>query len=349
MVQTLTRCRSCGLPKPLVDMVVWQPGGTMAFKRLTAVRLAVIDKSFYDRLYESLLQRGTQGEERVFESQKKAVRYVSGKILRGVKARIIRYSVVMKRALETMERYSLLFGMGRIEVERIKIEAGGSILLKMPFDRYLLSAGIVGVLEQIEGRAYTHTMSQMGENTFKLSIEIREDDDYRKEDFETIDLLAPVETGGKGLERCQLCGAPSALDSYIWDEIYGVIEDTRGGRRLAFVPCFTLTALKKAAGYSEQEVAEVMENAAYSSTLEQLGNGDGNVDREELAGELEVKGWGQAAINTDDEGAWKVIVWNPLDISLLTGWLRAVFCYEIKREPRISVAEEADSVEFTLE
>ena len=349
MVQTLTRCRSCGLPKSLVEMVEWQPGGTMAFKRFTAVRLALIDEGFYDRMYGALSQRESQGDGGVFESQRKAARYVSGKVLKGLKSRVIRYSVVMKRALETMERYSLLFGMGRIEVERIKIEAGGSILLKMPFNRYLLSAGIIGVLEQIEGRAYTHTMSQMGEDVFRLDLDIREDDDYREEDLETIDLLAPVATGEKGLERCQQCGAPSALASYDWDEIYGVIEDSRYGGRLGFVPCFTLTAVKKTAGYCEKEVADVMEDAAYSSTMEKLGGGKGDIVVEELIGELAVKGWGQAALFADDEEAWKVTVNNPLDISLLAGWLRAVFFFSTEREPRISVTEMADSAEFTLE
>jgi hypothetical protein len=329
-------------------MVEWLPGGTMAFKRLTSVRLAIIDQQFYHRLYEALT-REPPGEDRMFESQRKATRYVSGTVLKGVKARIIRYSVVMKRALETMERYSLLFGMGRIEVERIKIEAGGSILLKMPFDRYLLSAGITGVLEQIEGRAYTHQLSEIEDDTFKLDLDACEDDDYREVDFESMGLLAPVTAGGEGLSRCKQCGAPSALDSYNWDEIYGVIEDVRWGRRLAFVPCFTLTAVRKAAGYSEQEVAEAIEKSAYSSTLEQIEGGEGPSGIEELVDELPVKGWGKVTALETGEVNWKVMVFNPVDVSIIAGWLRAVYLSEMNSEPRISAMEVDDSVEYLLE
>lgn len=349
MVQTLSRCRSCGLPKPLVEMVEWLPGGTMAFKRLKALRLAAIDKDLYDRLYGALSQQGLQENGLLFESQKKATRYIAGKVLKGVKARVIRYSVVMKRALETMERYSLLLGMGRIEVERIKIEAGGSLLLKMPFNLYLLSAGIMGVLEQIEGRAYSHRLAQIGEETFKLIMDVCEDDDYDEGDFEGMDLLSSVATGGDGLERCQQCGAPSALDYYNWDEIYGVIEDRRRGRRIALVPCYMLAAVKKASRYSENEVAEIMENAAYSSNLEQLKSGEEHAGIEDLVNELPLKGWGQATAYDAEEGTWKVTVTNPLDVSLITGWMRAIYFFEMNREPRISVKEEGYTAGFVLE
>ena len=349
MVQTLSRCRSCGLPKPLVEMVEWLPGGTVAFKRLKAVRLAVIEKDLYDRLYEAFSQQGHQGNGMVFESQKEATRYIAGKVLKGAKARIIRYSVVMKRALETMERYSLLLGMGRIEVERIKIEAGGSLLLKMPFNRYLLSAGIMGVLEQIEGRAYTHRLQQMEEEVFRLTMDVCEDDDYEVGDFEWMDLLSSEATGGDELERCRQCGAPSSMDSYNWDEIYGVIEDTRQGRRLAFIPCYTLAALKKTAGYKENEVAEIMENASYSCTLEHIKDAEYAAGIEELINGLPVKGWGQAAAFVDEEETWRVTVINPLDVSLITGWLRALYFFEMNREPRISVTEEKLTAGFVLE
>jgi hypothetical protein len=285
----------------------------------------------------------------VFESQKKATRYVAGKVLKGAKARIIRYSVVMKRALETMERYSLLLGMGRIEVERIKIEAGGSLLLKMPFNRYLLSAGIMGVLEQIEDRAYTHQLSQMEEEAFRLNMDVCEDDDYEIGDFEWLDLLSSSAEGGDELERCRQCGAPSYLDSYKWDEIYGVIEDTRQGRRMAFIPSYTLEALKRAAGYNENDVAEIMENASYSSTLEQLKNEEDTAGIEELIDGLPVKGWGQAGNFDTEAETWRVTVINPLDVSLITGWLRALYLFEMKREPRISVAEEELKAGFLLE
>jgi hypothetical protein len=313
------------------------------------VRLAVIDKDLYDRLYRAFSQRESPGNGLVFENQKKATRYIAGKVLKGAKARIIRYSVVMKRALETMERYSLMLGMGRIEVERIKIEAGGSLLLKMPFNRYLLSAGIMGVLEQIEGRAYTHRLSQMEEETFKLIMDVCEDDDYEEGDFEWIHLLSPSTTGGDHLERCEQCGAPSSLDSYDWDEIYGVIKDTRQGRRLAFIPCYTLAALKKTAGYKPNEVAEIMENASYSSTLEQLKNAEDPAGIEELIDRLPVKGWGQADALAAEEEAWRVTVINPLDVSLITGWLRALYYFEMNREPRISVTEEELTAGFVLE
>jgi hypothetical protein len=349
LVQTLSRCRSCGLPTPLVEMVEWLPGGTVAFKRLKAVRLTVIDKDLYDRLYGALSQQGSQENGPGFERQKKATRYIAGKVLKGVKARVIRYSVVMKRALETMERYSLLLGMGRIEVERIKIEAGGSLLLKMPFNRYLLSAGIMGVLEQIEGRAYTHRLSQMGEETFKLIMDVCEDDDYDEGDFEGMDLLSPAAPGEDELERCRQCGAPSALDSCNWDEIYGVIEDTRRDRRLAFIPCYMLAALKKAVGYSEKEVAEIMENASYSSTLEQLKSGEVPAGIEELLDGLPVKGWGQATAYDFEEGTWRVTVINPMDVSIITGWLRALYFFEMNREPRISLTEEGLMAGFVLE
>lgn len=349
MVQTLRRCSSCGLPKSLVEKVEWLPGGTVALKRLKAVRLAVIDKSLYDRLHAGLSQQASQGDILIFGSQKKATRYVAGKAMKGVKARIVRYGMVMKRVLETMERYSLLLGMGRIEVERIKIEAGGSLLLKMPFNAHLLSAGITGVLEQVEGRAYAYSLSQTSEESFKLVIDACEDDDYQEEDFEGMGLLYPEATGGDGLERCRQCGAPSSLGSYNWDEIYGVIEDTNRGKRLAFMPRYMLDAAKKSAAYDGKKVAGILEDAAYSSAMEELENGEYYAGIEELVHEFAVKGWGQATALCVDGGTWRLTMANPLDVSLIAGWLRAFYFSRVNREPRSSVTEGDFRAEILLE
>jgi hypothetical protein len=128
-----------------------------------------------------------------------------------------------------------------------------------------------------------------------------------------------------------------------------VIEDTSQSKRVAFIPCYTLAALKKTAGYNENEVAEIMENASYSSTLEQLKKAEDPDRIEGLVDGLPVKGWGQAGAFDIEEETWRVTVINPLDVSLITGWLRALYFFEMNRKPRISVTEEELTAGFVLE
>jgi hypothetical protein len=91
-----------------------------------------------------------------------------------------------------------------------------------------------------------------------------------------------------------------------------------------------------------------MEDAAYSNTMEKLESMKGRVELEGLMHGLASRGWGRIASFDSGEAAWRLEVLNPLDVSLITGWLRAIYCFKNRKQPRISFEEEGAAARFIL-
>lgn len=361
MVQSLARCRSCGLPGMLSENVDWPSNGTMLLKRFKGMRMAMLDAAAMDRLYEGITAE--EGPETFYRMEKGATRFMAGRYLSGLKGKVSRYGVIKKRVLEGMEELSLLLGMGRIEMERFTPAQGGSMLLRKPINVQLLTAGITGVLEEMDRCLYRPGHESQGENTFRLRLDAAEGGDYDRDFFKGRPLGSPAIANGGKLGRCNTCGLPSALRGFRWDEIYGVVEAGAAHRRLALLPLYTLAVMGVMAyGRKGYGTRGLIEEAVYSSTLERLEGGEsdaydgenpgtlkGGIPAEGTWDALQVRGWGVASGFQAEGKGWRVTVTNPVDVNLLAGWLEALYTFAREREPRISVAEEPSRVNYLLE
>lgn len=361
MVQTLVRCGSCGLPGKLAENLEWSSDGVIISRQPAGVRLAMLDVETMDRLYHGLIAEGLRD---FYLNEKGATRYLVGELFSGLIGEISRYDNIKKRVLKTMEDFSLLLGMGRIEVERFAPKQKGTLVLKKPFNLCLVMACIAGIMEGVDGCCYTSIHTDLGGEAFHLTLDASEDDDYRKDSFKWLSRgLEAAECAGT-LGRCDLCGLPLALKDFRWDELYGVVEEGAQARRVGLLPYYTLAVMGKMASETRKEnTAGLIEEAFYISTLERIEGGAGNAPQGpeslEVPGEdgpsgdiwnaLRIRGWGAASEVRIGEREWRVTIVNPIDVSLLAGWLRALYSVSMGREPRLSVIEEPPSAHYCMD
>ena len=241
MVQTLARCRSCGLPGEVAENLAWRANGTVILRRTRGLRVALLDLETMDSILSSL--GSGLGAGICWRAVRDATRFATGKSLAGLKGKLSRYGVAKKRALEALEDNSLLLGMGRIEVEKFTPAEGGALSLRNPFAMGVSTAGITGLLEEVDHCAYGYELEEEGSNAYKLRLVLAGEDDYDARTQQEIPFFSRAVGGGEKEETCRQCGAPSSIAELRWDELYGTIEAGLRGRRVAFVPSFILTAL----------------------------------------------------------------------------------------------------------
>ena len=100
MVQTLNRCRSCGLPGKLAERLEWRSGGTITLARIRSLRLALMDASTMESIHAVVAAEA--GDAAFMAAHKEAAHLVAGKVMAGIKGRLTRYGAIKKRALEAM-------------------------------------------------------------------------------------------------------------------------------------------------------------------------------------------------------------------------------------------------------
>ncbi len=358
MVQTLARCQSCGLPGGVAESLTWRANGTVILRRTRGLRVALLDQETMNGILSAL--EAEIGAGACWRAVRDATRFVTGKSLAGLKGKLSRYGVVKKRALEALEVNSVLLGMGRIEVEKFTPGEGGMMLLRSPFAIDIATAGITGVLEEIDHCPYRYELQPQGANTFKLRLALADADDYEARTQQDIPFFSRAVGGGEKEDTCRQCGAPSSIAELRWDELYGTIEAGLGGRRVAFIPSFILVALSHLeTGEGGVDVRKSVEEAAYTSTMKSLEGGttdayedDGMLAREEGGrgawARTRARGWGAAAEERLGAEGWRVTMLNPVDNALIAGWLRALYTVAEGREMRMDVKEEPAQSSFEI-
>ncbi len=333
MVQTLNRCRSCGLPAKLAERLEWRSGGTITLHRMRSVRLMLIDAQTMDRIHGAVTAGA--GETAFLASQVEATRLVTGKLTAGIKGRLTRYGAVKKKALEAMEEYSLLLGMGRIEMEKFTPGEGGSLVLHEPFDISVVAGGILGVLEELDRCGYGADISNVGERAYRLVLEQMESQHITALSVRN-PLLHHDGREGEKAEGCPMCGLPQAVSLLRWDEVHGKVAAGAGGRRVAFLPAYILdiaAGLGNAAGGGNR--GGVVEGAVYAATragleasaddaFESTAVVPRNGDAQAACDSMRVRGWGEVADHKLEGRDWWIEVINPVHEGLIAGWLRAL-------------------------
>jgi len=363
VVQTIARCKSCGLPIMASENMEWLPDGTIMTRRLKGVRLVVLDQEMTARIMGALASQ----ERGDLKAQiKGATRYVVGKMFSGLIGKLPRYDVVKKRLLEAMEGFSLLLGMGRMEVERLAPAQEGRILLKKPFDLCLATAVIMGVLEETDRCFYAFEHEREGRSDYRLTLEAVEEGAYSPDPFAWLPIQYQGRKGSFDMERCRDCGLPLAVREFVWDELSGTVNIGGGRCRVGFLPWYITAVMAHMAGCEEAGgYAALLEEASCLSALSALQSmegGAGNAyigepdlwkrphgDKRRLAGEvLAVRGWGMVEEFEMGAREWKMTVKNPVDAALVAGWLRALYTFTLGREPRLKVTEDIDVARCVL-
>lgn len=358
MVQTLARCRSCGLPGKLAESLEWQPDGAIVFRRMKSLRLALLDAQTMDHIRAAV--EAAVGADACMGAEKDATRIVTGGLTSGIKGRLSRYSAIKKRALEAIEGYSMLLGMGRIELERFTPGEGGSLLLRRPFDLGVVTAGVTGVLEEMDRCRYAGTLSGAGENVYRLVLDSDEPEGVEAASPRELPLFHDQQAGDEKIEGCRICGLPSAISQLRWDELYGTIEAGAGGRRVFFMPVYMLAVLGHlAAGVAGSRYAKAVEEAVYASTRSSLESGKSDAyessdilprggDWQAAWQSMRMRGWGAVARHRLHGGDLRVTVLDAVDEALIAGWLRAIYTVAMGREPVVEIVEEPPSTVFEL-
>ena len=337
--------------------VEWRPDGSVVLRPLEELRLAMLDLATMRRVRDRMV--GEVGEEAAFEREKEATRFHAARFLLPLEGKPSRYGLAKRQALEALEDYALLLGMGRIELERLTPGESGSLLLIKPFDLRLVSAGVAGLMQELDGFPYESRLSGLGGDAFRLVLERAGGGRDAWEPPEGLRIPPPGEGEAAGLEGCPLCGLPTRLGAFDWNELYGTVEAGPGGRRVALLPAFFLEVMDRPARGKGPGHGGLVEEAAYAATRSSLEGGGG--DAYESApgarggatgvdwGALLLRGWGVAADARTGAGGWKVTVLNPVHIPLIAGWLRALYTFAMGREPRLRVDGETSRARFALD
>jgi len=320
-----------------------------------SMRLALLDAQTMDNIQRDLAS-GVGGDACMM-AEKEATRIVTGSLLAGIKGRLTRYGAIKKRALEDMEEYSLLLGMGRIEMERFTPGEGGALKLHKPFDLMVTAAGVTGALEEMDRCRYRTSISSLGEHDYRLVLEVSESEDPE------VSLSEPSSWHGRGGEKvrgCSLCGLPLAFSQLLWDELYGTVEAGIQGRRVAFLPAYMLSVLARLGkGEVEGGQAGLVERAVYASTVNGLERGRDDayestaiVPRNGNAriawGSMAMRGWGEVVGGALRGREWRIDVLDPVDMGLVAGWLRALYTLATGEDTATRIEEGRESTTFSL-
>jgi hypothetical protein len=356
VVQTLARCRECGLPGKLAESLEWRSGGIISVRRAKSLRLVLIDERTLSDMVTDLT--ATVGAEPLHFAETEATRAATTGLMGGIKGRLSRYSGIKKRILEAIEDYSLLLGMGRIELEKFSPGEGGSMLLRKPFELGITVAGVSGALEEMDQCAYRSNVSVAGEKAYRLTLDVRKEEERGRSRRGPVATPARAITGRKNTESCSQCGLPLPVAGLCWDEMYGVIQAGTDGRRVAFLPAFMLEALEQISG-DQGGSAEALEEAVFNSIRNGLEEGKDDIyestaillsgnKAEAVSRRINMRGWGAVTSGRLDGVSWHVEVTNPISNVLIAGWLRALYTVAMRKEPLVKISGEAPLRVFEL-
>ncbi|MDD3718428.1 MAG: hypothetical protein PHP28_07180 [Actinomycetota bacterium] len=351
MVQTLSRCRECGLPGRLAESVAWGPGGLVVLRRMQGMRLAMLDERTLESVKAAM--SGAVGAAAVQEAQRDAANAAASTQMRA-KGRLSRFGTAKREFLVRLEELSLLLGLGRVELEKFTPCEGGSMLLRMPFDLEMMAAAITGALERMDQCVYAVEVSGIGENVFRLALEAK----GRSEDnaLKRVHAVSHgrIDAGGGDGERCGQCGLPVCLAGLCWDEMHGVIRAGADGRRLVLLPHCMLAAQEHLVE-APAGVAASMQEAVFRSVRAGMEYGEhdgyekalngGKAGSEgwcgSVGGMLAMRGWGALAGIASEGDRWRIEVMNPVSDGLVAGWLRALYTVAVGREPLVTASGDA--------
>lgn len=357
MVQSLARCRVCGLPSKLAEGLEWSPGGIILLRCAKPLRLVLLDEGTSRAIQQALEERLTWGACLIAETD--AVRAAVSGVLTGLKDRLSRYGAFKKKTLEALEEHSLLLGLGRMELEKYTPGQGGAMLLRRPFVLGMTTAVMAGVLGEMEHCSHESTLQDVGENDFRLVLEAAEPGENQTHRPGDEDMRMVAGAYGEYRSRCRQCGLPAQVTGLRWDELYGSIQAGTGGRRVALLPACLLDAFAYLEGGGQGEREGIVQDAVFRTTRAVLQGGSSDayegVDLlpvENAAGALRdnaaMRGWGDVNMASLNGGDWRIEVVNPIDDALIAGWLRAIYTVAVGREPRLSVDGEPPLRVFQL-
>jgi hypothetical protein len=357
LVQSLARCRDCGLPGKLAEGLELSPGGIILLRGARPLRLAMLDQDTARRIQTSLEERYSQ--EACLQVESEAVRAATSRDLTGLKGRLSRYGTLKRRTLEALEDNSLILGLGRIELEKFTPGEGGAMMLRRPFTLGITTAFVTGVLEEMDSCSYAIALEAAGEKDFRLVLEAMGPGDKVTQREVDAGRHKGASSGQGDGDRCRQCGLPSAMAAWRWDELYGSIQAEVGGRRIALLPACILDAFAQLERRGGKPRAGVVEEAVYNTTKESLQDGAGDAYDDEdlppaasgvaaLCKRISMRGWGEVTSNTLSGTGWRIDIVNPVDEALIAGWLRAIYTVAMGREPRLEVGGEPHSRHFEL-
>lgn len=364
MVQTLARCRNCGLPTRIAEALTWGVLGSIRTLRFKGVRLAMVDQETMAGSRAAVCAK--VGDEEIFAREKEAARSLASRQLRGIKEKISRYGVVKKRVLEAMEDYSIVLGAGRIEMEKFAPGKGGSWVVKAAFDDIMVDAAIAGILEELDACEYGRRHAEAGRGAYRLELLAtgRRAPGPQQAEEESVAARSEKKEEGDHLDRCVQCGLPVGLTAFSWNEIFGSMETFPGRRRVALVPAYALEVMAAAAAEGAGDGSpDPLREAARTAAAERLarpeedafdggrGFAEATADprmEDFLREKLSLRGWGSVRGFAQTEGAWRVEVGGPVDAQLVAGWLEAVFAAARGRETRAGVETFEDVAVYLL-
>ncbi|OFW61612.1 MAG: hypothetical protein A2W01_08050 [Candidatus Solincola sediminis] len=342
MVQSLARCRSCGVPRELAENCIWTGAGGIALRSFRGNRVAMIGDRAIDIFWEKLVSSGVN--EALLSREKNVMRHFSADSMAGIRGKVTRFGAVKKRALEAIEGLCAVLGLGKVEVERFSPGEMASILLVKPLNPWLLAAGIVGILEGLDNISYDYRLLEAGKGDQRLILEYSGEDNRNADDINDRPDL-PEYIPGTVLDTCDCCGLPLDLEKFKWDELYGTIKTANGVHRMAFLPRPVLQIMANAPNDGSGE-SGLLEEAIYLSTVEQSGQ---RIPDEDIARILALRGWGRIDEAHRKDRSWRISIFQPVDTSMIAGWLRGLYTIEVGKEPHLSLVFRYEAAFYELD
>lgn len=328
------KCR-CGTPLWFPRTIRWNDNGTISQIFRKGSRVVIVESEIFNEVFSRIEEKmGISIGHLVFEAQRDAAREV-------IDAPLGRppLSLFRKGALKHLVvRYfcSLAWATGQAYVEALVYRPGafGEALVRNPYNRELMAAIILGAFESLEGRPFTHSWKTTGGESV-IHVEPAE---AKPEISERLRVeLPPFVADGHPIEKCRICGFPSALLYLEWLPNEGKIIDTRRGVRMTFLDGYTpevvFRELEKELG---EDIYPLIVQAQKETTLrhiKDLGLAEGDTTTEagrtavyrRVLEPLPLWGQGYARELEHEPGYLEVSVINPYSNPLLAGHMAAVF------------------------
>ncbi|MDD5447899.1 MAG: hypothetical protein PHO53_01855 [Actinomycetota bacterium] len=334
----LKRCRECGSPRKVSQLLNWNDNGTITQSLNRNFRVVILHSDFLDGLFESVEKRlGVSIGHIAFEAQRNASKTVFGAVKQklGPLADILTRSTKFKRAaVEQFNDTARITGQCLSEtIEYIPGERGVA-RIRNPFNLDLMAANVVGAFELLESKPFEHEVEKVGDDTYILKVASASEKPEISERME----LRPSKLfpGGKPQERCPRCHVPTDLSCFSWFEEQGIIVDERRGIRVVFLDGYVPSAVfREIATELGEDFYDLVVEAERDWTTRNAGKilGAGSElsgDRVKKAFErylemLRLYGQGNPAFLEVDADALSVIIENPYEVHLLAGMFSGLY------------------------
>lgn len=337
------KCKECGFPVRFARWLRWDNNGTIVQRISPDFRVVIMETNFLEDLFGRIEKNlGISVRHIVFEAQKSGAKGFINNWLAGPLGKLLLIPKAKGFVINQFHMLAILGGSAYSETVEYKSGEYGVALIKNPYSKELMAAMVEGAFEAMEGKPYTHSWAERGED---LVLRVEAVDRPPDISDRMYLVLPPAHPGNIQFARCKRCGVPLDLRYLKWYENKGIILDTRRDKRVNFldgyVPATVFREFRKELGDTVVPIIidaqrEYFLEYIHELALLKLARGDLKNMYHIILDTLPVYGQGNPVSIVRTDSRLEVTVENPYDELLLAGTLAACYQAVEEAEPEVT-------------